>query len=155
MLKTVLFILLFGTIVFANDAKHFPISPYEQSINLLSNIQKDGIVLGSGERLVYVFVDPLCQYSRKFISMVTQDQNMVTKYKYIIFLYEIKRLNSGKTIYAIYNQKKPLETLLDVMLHNKKIEYEGDEVIDQRVANIAQVAQKLNVNKRPFLIIKQ
>ena len=136
------------------DTKKTPV-PYEESIKSLKSIQESAIVYGSGESTVYVFLDPLCPYSRQFLSLLAKNEKMLLKYHYYIFLYEIPRLHSDGAIVAIYDSKKPLETLLSIMLNDAKLSKISNEKIDKKINTIKEVAQRLNVNKRPFLIVKK
>ena len=43
----------------------------EQTNTLLEIIKEDAIVLGSGEKEVHVFIDPLCKMSQRYLSLLT------------------------------------------------------------------------------------
>ncbi|WP_373072381.1 hypothetical protein [Sulfurimonas sp.] len=128
---------------------------YKDSINLVHSIQSYGIEYGEGKQNVYVFVDPLCPYSRKFISMISSKPKMLEKYKYTIYLYEIPRLHSTDTIASIYNAKEPINLLLEVMLKDKKTLIEPTKKTETTVNAITNVAQKLHIKKRPFIIVEK
>lgn len=154
MFKAILFHLFLITFVYANESTpHIPLS-YEHSIKLLHNIQKDAIYYGCGERLVYVFIDPLCPYSRKFISMIYTNQTMTQKYRYALFLYSIPRLHSQQVVSAIYGAQNPLESLFDVMLKNQTLENSSTQA-NEIVTEIATVAQTMQIKKRPYIIIEK
>lgn len=155
MFKTLILTILLLTNLIANESQTKKHLSYETSISLLNSIKKDGIILGSGTRLVYVFLDPLCPYSRKFISLVSQDDKMLSKYRYCIYLYSIPRLHSADAVSAVYISKKPLETLLDTMVQKKVHTAAGNNFTKSRVQRIDAIAKKMNVNKRPFLIIQK
>ncbi len=127
----------------------------KSSLNLLKNIQDKGIVLGSGEQIVYVFIDPMCKYSRKFMHNVTSNKKMLKKYKYILYLYSIPRLHSKKVVLAVYKSAKPLATLMEIMLDDKHYSSSGNEKGEKTIAMISAVAKRIHVNKRPFIIIDQ
>lgn len=154
MLKLTIFFILFLTGINANDSLETKLS-YNESVNLVHSIQKYGINYGDGKQSVYVFVDPLCPYSRKFISMISKKPKMTSKYRYIIYFYEIPRLHSASTIAAIYNSKKPIEALLKVMLQDKKKSMIPTKKIKTSVNAIAKVAKKLHIHKRPFIIVEK
>lgn len=152
MFKLLLFTILFGIYVFADETKSFP---YATNIKSVQSIQKDGIIYGSGSRDVYVFIDPWCRYSRKFITLVSKNPKMLTKYRYHLYLYGIPRLHSQNAIAAVYRAKKPLETLLKIMIHDDNTTKPIISEVRVKVSKIKTVAKKLHVNKRPFLIIKK
>jgi len=139
----------------ANDSKSTSIVPYEKSIVSLKSIEKNAIIYGSGEKTVYVFLDPICPYSRKFLSMISKNEKMLSKYRYCIYLYRIPRLHSTKFVAAIYDSKQPLDTLLDIMLKDSKISSKTNKKIEEKIDTIEAVAKKLNVNKRPYLIVQK
>lgn len=152
MYKLFIFTLLFCSCLLANDLKTFQ---YETSIKSVQSIQQNSIIYGSGNRNIYVFIDPLCRYSRKFISMVSNNPVMLEKYRYHLYLYEIPRLHSQKAIAAVYKAKNPLKTLLDIMLNDENTTVPLTSDVEAKVSAIKTVAKKLNVNKRPFLIIEK
>lgn len=152
MYKLFIFTLLFNSCILAGDLKTLQ---YETNIKSVQSIQHDAIMYGSGNREVYVFIDPLCPFSRKFISMVSNNPVMLEKYRYHLYLYAIPRLHSQKTIAAVYRAHKPLETLLKIMLDNDKTTADLTPEVKAKMSDIKTIAQQLNVNKRPFLIIKK
>lgn len=108
--------------------------------------------MGKGERDVYVFIDPLCRYSRKFMKLSANNDALLQKYRFHLFLYEIPRLHSHKVINAIYASKEPLKRLKEVMLQDKKFTSEKE---DKRVEKIDKAAKKIGVFKRPFIIVSE
>ncbi|MCW8837964.1 MAG: hypothetical protein OQJ77_00340 [Thiovulaceae bacterium] len=154
MYKLTIFLIVFFANISANSTIKAQL-PYNESINLVSSIQTYGIKYGNGQQNVYVFVDPLCRYSRKFISMISKKPKMLSKYKYIIYLYEIPRLHSKNTIAAIYNSKEPVKVLLEVMLEDKKISIMPTTKTQTTVDAISKIAQKLHITKRPSIIVEK
>jgi protein-disulfide isomerase len=152
MYKLFIFALLLSTSLLANDLKTLQ---YKTSIKSVQSIQQDAIIYGSGDRNVYVFIDPWCRYSRKFISMVTNNHTMLTKYKYHLYLYGIPRLHSQNAIAAVYRAKRPLKTLLKIMIEDDKTTSPLTSKVKAKISAIKTVAQQLKVNKRPFLIIEK
>jgi hypothetical protein len=130
---------------------------YEKTFSLLKTLDSEAIVMGTGDKDVYVFVDPLCHFSRKFISKVSKNNLMLKKYKYHIYLYGIPRLHSQEEIDYVYNAKNQLNVLLDIMLNDKKFDYLFTPSPEnrQKVQEIKHIAKQLYVNKRPFIIISQ
>ena len=142
-----------GTVLFANEQKEHKHLSYDVSVSLLSSIHNDAIILGSGEKLLYVFIDPLCPHSRKFITMITKNPTMLSKYQYHLFLYSIPRLKSTDVVSAVYMSSKPIETLLETMIEEKVSYDKGNEMTKARVNRIAKVAQEIDVYKRPYIFI--
>jgi hypothetical protein len=142
-----------GTMLFANEQKEHKHLSYDVSVSLLSSIHNDAIILGSGEKLLYVFIDPLCPHSRKFISMITKNPKMLSKYQYHLFLYSIPRMKSADVVSAVYMSSNPKETLLQIMVEDKVIYNKGNEMTQARVNRIAKVAQEIDVYKRPYIFI--
>ena len=120
----------------------------------MQGIRGEAIVLGGGKTDVYVFVDPLCPHSRKFMTMVSRSEKMLAKYKYYIFLYSIPRLKSETAVAAIYASEKPADELLKVMVGGQTppSRMAGGQA-GRTVADIAAVARELDVYKRPYLIV--
>ena len=152
MYKQLIFTLLFGSYVLANELETLS---YETNIKSVQSIKQDAIIYGWGNRDVYVFIDPLCRYSRKFISMVTKNHVMLAKYRYHLYLYGIPRLHSQNAIAAVYTAKEPLKTLLNIMLKDDKTTVPLTPGVEAKSFAIKAVATQLNVNKRPFLIIEK
>lgn len=152
MYKLFIFILLLGSYVLADDLKTVP---YETNIRSVQSIQQNAILYGTGNKDVYVFIDPWCRYSRKFISMVSSNPVMLSKYRYHLFLYEIPRLHSQNAIAAVYRAEKPLKTLLRIMIDDNNITAPLTPLVEAKISAIKAVAQQINVNKRPFLIIEK
>ena len=154
-MKRVFFsLLLTATLLTADGGREHAALPYAESVALLQGIRSDAIVLGEGKTEVYVFVDPLCPHSRKFMTMVSGNAKMLTKYKYYIFLYSIPRLRSEGVVSAIYTSEKPLDLLLKIMV-DKQTPQTGtfDGRVGKTVADIAAVARALDVYKRPYIIV--
>jgi len=128
---------------------------YTNDIKELALIKKDAIYYGYGERLIHVFLDPLCPYSRKFLQTLTENELMLQKYRYAIYLYSIPRLKSTQSVAAVYESQTPLETLLEIMLQDAKYKNLLSYVSQKKVEAIATVAKKLDVNKRPFLVVEE
>lgn len=142
-----------SSVLFANEKKEHKHLPYETTASLLQSIHSDAIVLGSGAKHVYVFIDPLCPHSRKFMKMVSTNPKMLSKYQYHLFLYTIPRLNSTEVISAVYLSKNPIKTLLEIMVE-EKVQYDiGNEMTQAKVDKITFVAKEIGVYKRPFIFI--
>ena len=142
-----------GTVLLANKQRAHKQLSYELTVPLLQSIDKDAIILGSGKKIIYVFIDPLCKHSRKFITMVSKNPKMLSKYQYRIFLYSLPRLKSTDVVSAVYMSPNPVETLLEIMVENW-IDYEnGNEMKKARVNRIDAVAKEIYVYKRQYIFI--
>ncbi|MGB5506872.1 MAG: hypothetical protein WBM70_09305 [Sulfurovum sp.] len=142
-----------ATVLFANEQKEHKHLSYNVSVSLLNSIHNDAIVLGSGQKLLYVFIDPLCKHSRKFITMVNKNTKMLSKYKYHLFLYSIPRLKSTDVVSAVYMSSNPIETLLEIMVEEKVYTEKGNKTTKAKVNRITTVAQEIDVYKRPYIYI--
>jgi len=139
MFKFIILLSFFLVTLYAQEYKTENSLSYEKSISTLQNIEHDGIFYGSGEHLVYVFLDPLCPYSRKFISMLAKNEKMLLKYRYCIYLYSIPRLHSTGAVTAIYDSPTPLDTLLKIMLNDAKLSEMPNEKIALKISEIESV----------------
>ena len=141
------------SLLFSNEQHEHKQLSYDLSLSLLQSIQNDAIVYGFGKKLVYVFVDPLCPHSRKFLSMISKNPKMISKYQYHIFLYSIPRMKSTDVVSAIYMSQNPLETLLEIMVEDKVDHNRGNAITREKVNKIESVAKKMDVYKRPYIFI--
>ena len=151
MIKTIFLTLFLITAVLS--AKEHRNLPYDVSASLLQSIDNDAIILGTGNKVVYVFIDPLCPHSRKFVSMVSKTPRMLSKYQYRFLLYSIPRLKSTDVVSAIYSAENSIEILLRIMIDKKVSSSYGNEKTRAMVDRISKVAETLNVYKRPYIFI--
>lgn len=156
-MKTLFFsILLFITIVSLISSKAYAAEPAnKQKIALIEPIEHQAMIYGDGEKKIYVFVDPKCPHSRDFISMLYENEKMRSVYRYYIFFYELKRFNSHNLIATIYSASEPMQKTLEVMVGGQEIPSTPrfDPKIEAKIDIIADVADKIGVSKRPYLII--
>lgn len=150
-----IFFLYFSLLSLSANMDSKELRSYQNDIKELQLIKKDAIYYGHGERLVHVFLDPLCPYSRKFLQTLTENESMLQKYRYAIYLYSIPRLKSTQSVAAIYESQTPLETLLEIMLQDARYKQELSYLSEEKVKTISSVAKKLHVNKRPFLVVEE
>ena len=153
-MKSIIFsLLLTATLLAAENTREHVHLPYDKTMALLQSIKGEAIVLGTGKTDVYVFVDPLCPHSRKFMTMVSHNEKMLTKYKYYIFLYTIPRLKSQDVVAAIYASDKPADALVKIMVRKQTLQTCAPGPAGQTVSDIATVAATLDVYKRPYIIV--
>ena len=154
MLRTIILSLgLMLTLLLSNEQKETKHFSYDQSLSILQTIHDDAIILGSGKKQIYVFVDPLCPHSRKFITMVSKKPKMLSKYRYHILLYSIPRLKSEDVVSAVYLSPNPMDTLLQIMVEDKVHHEKSNEKTQAKVSRIETVAKEMHVNKRPYIFI--
>ena len=155
MMKKIIFLFyLISTILFAEDAKESTHLSYDSSLSLLQTIQDDAMIYGDGKKIIYVFIDPLCPYSRKFISLISENPKMTSKYQYYLFLYSVPRLKSTDVVSAIYMSSDPLQSLLQTMI-DENVHYDkGNKVTKEKVDRIEKIGKEMHVHKRPFIFIK-
>lgn len=151
--KIILCLGLMLTLLFSTEPKESKHLSYDQSLSLLQSIHNDTMILGSGKKQIYVFVDPLCPHSRKFITMVSKKPKMLSKYRYHILLYSIPRLKSEDVVSAVYLSTNPMDTLLQIMVEDKVHHEKISENVQAKVSRIETVAKKMHVNKRPYIFI--
>lgn len=128
-----------------------------QMVNFIRPIEPLAMQFGTGNIKAYVFIDPKCPHSRDFISMIYENEKMQTIYRYYIFLYELKRLQSHDLIGTIYTSASPLQKTFGVMVGGKELEeYSSFSAkVENRIDSIESVAEAIGINKRPYLIIKK
>lgn len=149
---TTLFLLFFSASTVQVNAADLSI---QQKRVLLEPIEKHAMVYGEGSKKVYVFVDPKCPHSQDFISMINENAKMRSIYRYYIFFYELKRFKSHNLIASIYASSVPIQRTLEVMVGHKEIPttYAADPKVENKIEDIARVAEEIGVFKRPYLII--
>lgn len=145
-MKKILIILLLCFNVFAVEKPH----------DLLDSISADAINIGSGKKNdVYVFVDPMCKYSKKFIKKISENKMLQQINSYHVFLYRLPKYESDKLIYYIYQSSDRKKLLLDAMLRAKKINLDNYKATPKEIEiakRVAKVAKNLKVKKRPYVI---
>ena len=146
-MKKILLILLLCSSIFAAQKPH----------DLLNDISKHSIDIGTGKtNEVYVFVDPLCKYSKKFITKISENRMLQLINTYHIFLYELPKLKSSKHIQHIYQSKDKKEVLLSIMVDEEDVDI-SELVIDsnqtQVIEKISLVAESLKIKRRPYMIV--
>ncbi len=129
--------------------------PLSQSLPFLKSIQDDAIRMGDGPVKVHVFVDPLCPHSRNFVEMIVESEKMRHKYSYYFYLYTLKRMHSEAMVFAIYHSKDPLASMKAMMVdHEENTPFKSkDENASTIISRIEKVAEKLDVYKRPYMVM--
>lgn len=123
---------------------------------LLETIKTDAIVLGNGEIEVHTFIDPLCKMSQRYLALLyKRNYEVFSKYTIYLYMHEIKSKKSKKHILSIMDATASERMLTSIMLTKDmsqlKYRYSGENLrIFDKIAN---VAEKIGVNKRPYIMI--
>lgn len=122
----------------------------------LESIASHAIKFGTGEESdVYVFVDPLCKYSRELMNKIDENKMLQLSSTYYIFLYRLPRLDSEKTMQYIYESSDPKETLIEIMIYEDEVDlsnFKARQTTIDALSEIAEVAKTLDMSKRPYMI---
>jgi hypothetical protein len=148
-------LLLLSLPAIANDVKEHSKLPLQKALPILEPIYDDAIRMGKGTVKVHVFIDPNCPRSRDFVTMISENEKMRSRYSYYFYFYELKRFKSSDLIKTIYRAKNPLQAMLDVMVYKKELKdppSSGKEISD-KIDRITKAARELDVYKRPYLIM--
>lgn len=139
----------------ADESKVHTKLPLSESLPLLKTIEAEALHMGSGPVKVHVFIDPMCPHSRNFVEMVAESEKMRSRYSYNFYLYTLPRLHSEAMVATIFSAENPLQLLLKVMVKREKVETIGDssDAVRRKIASIEAVAEKLDVYKRPYMIM--
>lgn len=150
----ILFVLLLSTtFLCANEVAEHKKLPLSKSLPYLQSIEDQAMHIGSGPIKVYVFLDPLCPNSRNFLSLINESKKMQSRYHYYLFLYTLERFHSEDLVRSIYNSADPLKSALKVMVHKETLSPNQATKSDHKIQSIADVAQKIDVYKRPYLVL--
>ena len=157
-MRLLLSLLLFLTItsipLMAEDIGVHKKVPLSQSEPLLQTIEYGAMHMGTGDRKVYLFIDPLCPHSQDLMELISSNEKVLSRNSYYIYLYTLKRLHSEEIVNAIYMSKDPLQSLFDVMIKKEKmdVKIKPNQDVLSKIEAIENVAQQLDVYKRPYLI---
>ena len=128
----------------------------EEPQSILDSISQDAIRIGNGKTSnMYVFIDPLCRYSKKYIKEIILDDELQKKNSYYIFLYRLPKFESEELIQYIYQSEDPRDVLEDIMIYEDDIDLDEFKVTKKTlkiINDVASVAKKFNVDKRPYVI---
>lgn len=154
--RILLFFFLLTASIFGNE----PLiskekAPLSVALPLLKSIDKHAIVIGSGPTHMYAFIDPVCPRSREFVSMIFESEKMQERYTYHFFYYELTRFHSKNLIGTVYSAKRPLEMMKSIMVDAKEVPVltTFSSEITKEINAIADVAEKLDIYKRPYLFV--
>jgi len=144
-MKALFFILLLSLSLFGSQKEEV----------LLKSISEYAIRIGTGNvSREYVFLDPLCPHSKKYITMICEDEELQEENSYFVFLYRLPKFDSDALIEYIYQAKDKRSALTQIMIDKKNMDEElFDFEVTKKTLNlvnkIALVAKKLKVDRRP------
>ncbi len=122
----------------------------------LESVAKHAIKFGTGNASdVYVFIDPLCKYSRELMKKIEANKMLQLSNTYYIFLYRLPRLESEKIMQYILESADPKATLIEIMIDEETVElknFEAKESTVKALQEIASVAATLDMTQRPYMI---
>lgn len=150
MIRNLLILLITVTSILSGEKRE---TAHDTILSHLKEIKEDAIVLGEGKKEVDVFIDPLCPHSKKFMSMVFENQKLLSHYRLHLYLYPIPRLKSNEVIAGIYHADKALERLYRVMVEERVIQSTVDQTVTSKIDRISKVAEAIHVTKRPFIYV--
>ena len=123
---------------------------------LMSSISQHAMRVGDGPNNIYTFIDPLCSKSQLFFSLITERKDLQEKSSYYIFLYPLQKYNSDRIIQYIYQSPNPLSTLSEAILYQDYETPDDFKLLQEtqtKIKEVANVAQKMKIKRRPYLLI--
>ncbi len=155
-MKNIIIIYLISlTYLIATPKEKQLVSP-AMAIELLETIKKDAIVLGNGKIEVHTFIDPLCKMSQRYLALLyKRNYEIFSKYTIYLYMHEIKSKQSKQHILSIMDAKSPERMLNTIMLDKDMSQVTSRYIMENRrtFEKIANVAKKVGVNKRPYIMI--
>lgn len=123
---------------------------------LLESIAEHAIQIGTGSvSKTYVFVDPMCPFSRNYIQKISQSKKAKETNTYYIFLYKLPMFDSNKLSQYIFQSSNHQETLLEVMVKEEDIDLDATTIDAEKqsiISKISNVGEILNLKVRPYII---
>lgn len=122
----------------------------------LESIKEYAIKLGSGKSSeVYVFVDPLCSFSKALMKQLSKNKMAQATNSYYILLYRLPRLDSQKTMEYILESDDKVKTLLSIMVDGDVVDlgsFSPKPNTKEILLKIESVAKTLDMKERPYMI---
>ena len=152
-MKTLLFISLLLLQLYGVEPEHRQLLSPQETAYHLTTIKEHAITLGTGEQEVHVFIDPYCPFAQKYLTLLLDKRDeKFKKNTYHFYLYKLKQKDSTEAIETILSAEDKQSLLVDIMVHD---EFFIDENIgvEAKIKAIADVAKKIGVNKRPYILV--
>jgi protein-disulfide isomerase len=122
----------------------------------LDALKEYAITLGKGkDSEVFVFVDPLCSFSKALMKQLSKNKMAQLSNTYYILLYRLPRLDSQATMEYILQSKNPQESLLEIMVNDIPADLSSHTTKDETLKvlkRIEEVALTLDMQERPYMI---
>ena len=123
---------------------------------MLDSIAKHSVKIGNGtQKSVYIFVDPLCKFSRKLITNIIDNSLLQKENTYYILLHRLKKYDSDKLMAYILETDDKLSNLEEVMVYGEPFElddFNPNPNTLKALKEIAQVGDSLDMKLRPYII---
>jgi len=125
----------------------------EELESILDSISQHAIRIGDGRvSREYVFIDPMCKHSKKYIKVIMEDESLQKENSYYIFLYRLEKFDSDELIQYMYQSENKKLALKEVMVAEKEVDLfdlEPSENTLKIIDEIAVVGKTLKVDHRP------
>ena len=152
-LCVLLFIVYLIPISGAQLAKKQLLTP-AKTLDVLKEVQQYAVTFGNGPEVIHTFIDPYCELSQRYLSFIFKKQErMFSRYTFHFYLYELPGKDSTEMIHAILASDFQQTMLKAVMVDHQQIDVSGDDDSDDAVEAIEEVAKKIGVFKRPYILI--
>jgi len=123
---------------------------------MLESIEEHAIILGEGKaKNIYVFIDPICPFSHDYITKIMNNEDLLKKNSYYIFLYRLAVFKSDKLIAYIFESEDKLATLEEVVVYGDIVDLENLKASTKTLKalkKIADVGEYLEIINRPYII---
>lgn len=128
------------------------LSPHE-TLAALEKIKPYAIVFGEGTQEIHVFIDPYCPFAKKYLSLLlTKREQNFKENSYYFYLYKLKQKESKAAIQTILSAEDKREMLIEIMI-NDDFFIDENIGVEAKINAIADVAKKIGVNKRPYILV--
>ena len=144
---------LFISQLYALEPEHKQLLSPKTTLLLLETIKEHAIIFGKGGQEVHVFIDPYCPFARKYLTLLLEKSEQQFKENtYYFYLYKLKQKDSTEAIQTILSAEDKREILIEIMVND---DFFIDENLDveAKIREIADVAKKIGVNKRPYILV--
>ena len=151
--KILLITSLFLFQLHAVEPEHKQLLSPKATLLLLETVKEHAIVFGEGAQEVHVFIDPYCPFAREYLTLLlNKSEQNFKENTYYFYLYKLKQKDSKEAIQTILSAEDKREILIEIMVND---DFFIDENLDveAKIREIADVAKKIGVNKRPYILI--
>ncbi len=154
-MKYIILLLFIATSLMGAPKEKQLVTP-DAALVLLETIKDKAIVLGSGDKEIHSFIDPLCRMSQRYLTLLyKRNKELFSDYTIYLYLHEIKSKKSKKHILNIMDAESEERMLRAIMLGKEEFVLMDieDEQTQKSFDEIADVAKKIGVFKRPYIMI--